>query len=313
MLSALARVLTIAMNTHREAVRARVLHALLALALATCVYSILVGTLSLHEEKRVVADIGAGSVSLYAVLVAIVLGATSLHREIELKTIFPILTRPLRRHEYLVGKYVGMLATLATFIALDGAAVFTILALMAKQQIALVGGAVAALSVGLGVLWFKTKLGRPLVIIPWSFVAFAVMAFLAAPAGGERQLVLLSCLLALAEVAIVAAVANFFAAFSSPFLTAVFTLGIFVVGRSTETLGNLPERVFGGFLTSLGRGISRIVPNLYLYVPPRSLLLGLLSDSPAWPYVAQVAANAVGYAVVLLVLSSLLFRRRDFQ
>ncbi len=313
MLPALSRILHIAMNTHREAVRARVLHALLALALATCLYSILVGTLSLHEEKRVVSDIGAASISLYAVLVAIVLGATSLHREIELKTVFPILTRPLRRHEYLVGKYVGMLATLATFIALDGAAVFAILALLAGQKVALVAGAGAALLAALGLSWQKTKLARPLVVIPWSFVAFLVMAVLAAPAGGEHQLVLLSCLLALAEVAIVAAIANFFASFSSPFLTAVFTLGIFVMGRSSETLGNLPVRVFGSFLASFGRVMARVVPNLHLYVPPRSLLLGTVSETPAWPYVGSVAVNALGYAALLLIVSSLLFQRRDFQ
>lgn len=313
MLAALSRVLTIAMNTHREAVRARVLHALLALALASCVYSLLVGTLALHEEKRVVADIGAGSISLYAVLVAIVLGATSLHRELELKTLFPILTRPLRRHEYLVGKYVGMLATLATFIALDGAAVFLVLALLAGQKVAWVVGAAVALLAVLIVAWLKTDLARPLVVVPWSFACFATMAVLAAPAEGEARLVLLSSVLTLAEVAIVAALANFFASFSSPFLTAVFTLGIFVVGRSSDTLANLPPRLFGETLREVGKGLANVMPNLHLYVPPRALLLDRVSDTPAWPYVLSAALNAVGYAALLLVLSSLLFRRRDFQ
>src|SRR5262249_13195470 len=112
----LMRVAAVALNTYREAVRARVLYGLLALALATSAYSLVVATLSLHQEARVVADVGAAAASLYAVLVAIVLGATSLHRELELKTVFPILTRQLRRHEYLVGKYLGMLVTLAVFV-----------------------------------------------------------------------------------------------------------------------------------------------------------------------------------------------------
>src|SRR5271156_1797281 len=143
----LARVLAIAMNTYREAVRARVLYGLFAVALATALYSLVVATLSLHQETRVVADLGAASISLYAVLVAIVLGATSLHREIELKTIFPILTRPLRRHEYVIGKYLGTLDTLLVFVALDGGVVLALLAGEAGQRADLLAGAAALLAV----------------------------------------------------------------------------------------------------------------------------------------------------------------------
>ncbi|MDB5219455.1 MAG: hypothetical protein JWO86_7382, partial [Myxococcaceae bacterium] len=116
------RVSAIAMNTYREAVRARVLFGLLALALATSIYSLVIAAMSVRQEMRIVADIGAASMSLYAVFVSVILGATSLYRELELKTIFPILTRRLRRHEYVVGKYFGIFATLLVFIAIDGAA-----------------------------------------------------------------------------------------------------------------------------------------------------------------------------------------------
>src|SRR5215510_8853343 len=108
------RVFAIAMNTYREAVRARILFGLLALALATSGYALVVSTMAVRQEMRVVADIGAAGMSLYAILVAIVLGATSLYRELELKTVFPILTRRLRRHEYLLGKYLGTLAVLSS-------------------------------------------------------------------------------------------------------------------------------------------------------------------------------------------------------
>ena len=89
-----ARVFAIALNTYREAVRARILLGLFAVALATCGYSVIVASLSLHNEPRVVADLGSAAMSLYAVVVAIVMGSTSLHRELEYKTIFPILSRP---------------------------------------------------------------------------------------------------------------------------------------------------------------------------------------------------------------------------
>src|SRR6478752_5403492 len=113
----LARIQVIALNTYREAVRARILHGLFALAIATAGYSLVVGAFALNSSLRVVSDLGAASISVYGIVVAVVLGATSLYRELELKTIFPILARPIRRSEYLVGKYLGTVLTLAVFIA----------------------------------------------------------------------------------------------------------------------------------------------------------------------------------------------------
>src|ERR1700761_5301701 len=122
------RVFAIAMNTYREAVRARVLFGLLAAALAVTAYSLVIASMSIRDEQRIIADLGSGGISLFSILVAIILGATSLYRELELKTVFPILTRRLQRHEYIVGKYLGILAVLVAFVAIDGASVLGILA-----------------------------------------------------------------------------------------------------------------------------------------------------------------------------------------
>jgi Cu-processing system permease protein len=309
----LSRILAIAMNAYREAVRARVLYGLLALALGTCAYSLVVATLSLHQEARVVADVGASSISLYAVLVAIVLGATSLHRELELKTIFPILSRPLRRHEYLLGKYLGMLATLTVFVAIDAATVLGILATQTGQTPWKVVATAALLLGILGVTLIRAKYTRVFVVIPWSVALFASAYLLAGPAGGERQLVVASCALTICEVAVVAAVATLFASFSTPFMTAIFTLGVFVVGRSADTLANLPPRSFGPIMRGAGRVLAKIVPNLHMYVPARPLLLGEVDGEPVWGYVGRATIHGVCYAAVVLVLGSLIFRKRDFQ
>ena len=307
------RIAAIALNAYREAVRARILYGLLGLALATCAYSLVVATLSLHQEARVIANVGAASISIYAVLVAIVLGATSLHRELELKTIFPILTRQLRRHEYLIGKYLGMLATLAVFVAIDAAVVLGILAVETGQKPWLVSATASLLGAILAVSLVRAKHTRVFVAIPWSFALLASMALLSAPAGGERQLVLASAALTLCEVAVVAAVATLFASFSSPFLTAIFTLGVFLVGRSADLLANLPARVFGQLLHDIGHALATVVPNLHIYVPERPLLLGQVSGSPVWPFVGVAALHAISYATILLTLGALVFRKRDFQ
>ena len=309
----IARVLAIALNTYREAVRARVLYGLLGLALATSGYSLVIATLSLRQEARVVADLGAASTSLYAVLVAIVLGATSLYRELELKTIFPILTRRLRRHEYVVGKYLGTLATLAVFVAIDGALVLAIVAGEGGRAIGAIAGAWGALLAALGVALWRAKRARVFVVIPWSIALFATMALLASSSPDERRLVLASSLLTVSEVAIVAAIATLFSSFSSPFLTAVFTVGVFAIGRSADTLAHVPAKVFGQAVHDLCAAIARVVPNLHVYVPPRPLLLGEVPDMPVWPFVALSAAQAILYATLLLTLSAIVFRKRDFQ
>jgi Cu-processing system permease protein len=309
----LGRIQAIALNTYREAVRARVLMALLALALTTCAFSILVATLSLHNEMRVIANIGAASISVYAVAIAIVLGATSLHRELEYKTIFPILARPIARHEYLVGKYLGTALTLVVFVAIDGGAVLGLLALQAGQSPRNVIVAAALLLAILGVSILRARFTRTFVVIPWSLAFFAAMALLAAPAGPERRLVVVSAALTVCEVGIIAAVATLFSSFSSPFLTAAFTFGVFVVGRSADTLAHLPEHSYGQTLHTAGAGLARVFPNLHAYVPSRALLLGEVEGVSLAGYVGTAAAHAFFYASALLVVSALAFRVRDFQ
>ena len=307
------RIFAIAMNTHREAVRARVLLGLLAAALAATAYSLVIAAMSIRQEMRIVADIGTFVISVGSVLVAIVLGATSLYRELELKTVFPILTRKLRRHEYIVGKYLGILATMAAFITIDGAVVLGILAVQSKQSVGTTVGVGVGLLAVLGILLWRVKLARVFVVLPWALASFAIMAFFASGAGAERQILLVSVVLTFAEVAIVTAVAMLFSAFSSPFLTAIFTLMVFMIGRSADTLGNLPERVFGSAVRSLGIVLAKIVPNLNLYVPARPLMLGEIPGINLASYVLRAWGNAVFYAAVLLALAAIVFKRRDFQ
>ena len=196
----LRRISAIAMNAYREAVRARVLYGLLAFALAACGYSVIVASLSLDQQARVVSDVGSASISLCAVLVAIVLGATSLYRELELKTIFPILARPLFRHEYLPREVFRGLSSRSSCSS----------RLMARScsqsspgetgaSIGWLGFATVALLAVLGLALWRMPHARVQVVVPWALASFVVMAILAAPAAGNRQLVLASCVLTLSR------------------------------------------------------------------------------------------------------------------
>jgi hypothetical protein len=308
----IVRISTIALNTYREAVRARLLLGVFALALATCAYSLIVAALSLNNEARVVADLGASSVSLFSVAIAIVLGSTSLYRELEYKTVFPILSRPIRRWEYLVGKYTGTLLTVFVFVCVEAAAVFLALALEVYQAPWKITAASVLMAAILGVLLLRARRTRVYVVVPWAAAFAAVGWLLASSAFEERQLVLAASVLAVCEISIVAAVATLFASFSSPFLTAAFTVMVFIIGRSSDTMAHIPVKQFGAIVSVGGRGMARVIPNLHIYVPARALLLGRVQGQAVWPYVGQAALYAACYATGLIVLSALIFRKRDF-
>ncbi len=308
----LTRIGVIALNTYREAVRARILYGLFALAMATAGYCMIVGAYSLRSTMRVVSDLGAASISIYGIVVAVVLGASSLYRELELKTVFPILARPVRRTEYLVGKFLGTLCTLLVFIAANTGVLLMSLTAMGDGSITLVVVAFFGSITAAGVAAWRLPRLRTYVPIPWALLLAAVGALLASVAPDERRVVLAAAALTLCEVGIVVALATFFSSFTSPFLTAIFTFGVFIIGRSADTLGHLPLKFFGSFLHYAGLGLSRVVPNLMLYVPPRPLLTGEASGVDLGPYLVLCFSHAVAWSAGLLALSSVLFRRRDF-
>lgn len=308
----LARVWVLALNSYREAVRARVLLGLFALALATTGYALVVGAYTAKNQLRVVSDLGAATISLYSIIVAVVLGATSLYRELELKTLFPILARPVSRTEYLTGKYLGTLLLLAVFIVANTGIGLLAIAVIAGRSLGLVLG----LTLGsLAVLAVVGYLKRPSVTylpIAWSAFLGVVGVWLGSGAPDDRRVLVGLGILTLCEVAIVTGLATLFSSFSSPFLTAIFTFGLFIVGRSADYLAHLPVRFFGQFIHDLGVGVSKVVPNLMLYVPARPLLTGEASGVALWPYIGGAALHAFGWVVALLALASLIFRRRDF-
>jgi ABC-type transport system involved in multi-copper enzyme maturation permease subunit len=313
MLGSGRRVAAVALNTYREAVRARILLGLAALALATALYSIVVGEFALKNAPRVVADLGAASISIYAILAAVIIGVTSLYRELEQKTIFPILARPIRRAEYIVGKYAGTLLTLGVFIALDCAAVLLILARHGGRSWGAIAATVIFLVAVPGLVAWRVPRSRTFLPIPSAAVALALAAMLASGAVDDRRVVLGASSLAFMEVMIVSAIATLFSAFSSPFLSAVFTVGVFIVGRESSTLARLPVRVFGETIKSVANVVAKIVPNLEVYVPPRPLLTGEAPQSSLALHLGLAGIQALGWSVGLLVVSSYIFKQRDLS
>jgi ABC-type transport system involved in multi-copper enzyme maturation permease subunit len=107
-----ARIGYIATNTFREAVRDRVLYNLIAFVLLLSGAAIFVGQISIEIEKLVVINLGLTAVSLFGVVIAIFIGIGLVSKEIEKRTLYTVLSRPVRRWEFIVGKFFGLTGTL---------------------------------------------------------------------------------------------------------------------------------------------------------------------------------------------------------
>jgi len=121
------RVSAIAANTFREAVRDRVLYNLIAFALLMSGGAILVGQISLDIERLVVVNLGLTAVSLFGVVIAIFIGIGLVAKEIDKRTLYTVLSRPVRRWEFIVGKFFGLVGTLVVNAVLMAIGVFAAL------------------------------------------------------------------------------------------------------------------------------------------------------------------------------------------
>lgn len=306
----MARIYAITLNTFREAVRDRVLYGVLALACAVLCFTLAVAELSLHEQMRIVSDVGLASISLFSVIMAIFLGSSLLYKEIERKTLYVILPKPIRRAEFLLGKYFGIAVTTVVFIAVMGSVQLWIAALHGGADPVLSLGTVLGLGAGLGATMFVAR-DRTAVLIPFAFVALGATALLSAHTGVEIVPTLAQLALCVVEVFILAAVALLFSSFSTPFLTGMFTLGVWVLGRSADDMATMKSKQLGAVLRKVLHVAAEILPNLQLYVPGRTLLSGE-SKVAIWPYVATSGAYGLLYAGVLLLFAAVIFQRRDF-
>jgi ABC-type transport system involved in multi-copper enzyme maturation permease subunit len=106
----------IARNTFREGVRDRLFGVIGVFAVFVLVSSLVIGPLSLGEQVRITQDIGLASISLLCFMIAILVGTSIVHREIDRRTIYTVISKPVERWEFIVGKYLGLVATVSLLL-----------------------------------------------------------------------------------------------------------------------------------------------------------------------------------------------------
>jgi ABC-type transport system involved in multi-copper enzyme maturation permease subunit len=107
-----ALIAVIAWNTFREAVRDRVLYNLVFFALLMISAAVLVGSISIGIERLIIVNLGLTAISIFGVVMAVFLGVGLVHKEIERRTLYTMLSKPVRRWEFIAGKYLGLCSTL---------------------------------------------------------------------------------------------------------------------------------------------------------------------------------------------------------
>jgi ABC-type transport system involved in multi-copper enzyme maturation permease subunit len=105
-------VLAIAGNTVRDAIRSRVLYVLLFFAIVMIATSATLATLSYVDRARILQDVGLAAIRFFGAAIAIFVGVGLVHREVDRRTIYTILSKPVSRSAFIAGKYLGFLATL---------------------------------------------------------------------------------------------------------------------------------------------------------------------------------------------------------
>jgi Cu-processing system permease protein len=118
----LVSIWAIAINTVRESVRSKLLYGLLFFAVLMIGAGAVVATLSYVESDRILQDIGMGAVRFFGVAIAILVGINLIHREVDRRTVYTILSKPLSRGEFLVGKFLGLTLTIWLQMAIMGLA-----------------------------------------------------------------------------------------------------------------------------------------------------------------------------------------------
>lgn len=120
----------VALNTYRETVRDKVLYNLVLFALLMISSSYVLGKISVYQEAKITKDLGLASISVFGMVIAIFIGISLVSKEIDKRTLYSVLPKPMSRVQFLIGKYFGLLTTLFVNVAIMTAGLNLLLFIM---------------------------------------------------------------------------------------------------------------------------------------------------------------------------------------
>ncbi|MFB3852979.1 MAG: ABC transporter permease [Vicinamibacterales bacterium] len=260
---------SIAISVFKESVRDRVFYNLVIFALLLIGASYLIGQLTAGQDIKIIKDLGLAATSIFGLFIAVFIGVGLVWKEVERRSIYAILSKPVRRSEFVLGKYAGLLLTLVVNVAAMAVALYAVLAYMG---------------------W----LAPPNVRAGWE-----------APPLDPRLMI--AILLIFVQLALVTAIALFFSTFSSPMLSAAFTFGLFVIGHFSSDLKRFDKVVDSPAAASLARILYYVLPNLAPF-DVKSLVVHA-QPVPAGDVALTIAYGAAYIAALLVAAIWIFSRR----
>ncbi len=121
------KIYAIAVNTFKEAIRDKIFYSLVFFAGLIIGTSILLSMLTLGEGSKIIADISLAGINFFGVIISIFVGIGLVYKELEKKTIYTIISKPIRRSDFLLGKYLGLALTLLVYLSVMSAIFLAVL------------------------------------------------------------------------------------------------------------------------------------------------------------------------------------------
>jgi ABC-type transport system involved in multi-copper enzyme maturation permease subunit len=248
----------LALNTFRESARNKMFYLLVFFGILFALSSKLISFLTLGDALKVLKDTGLAAINFFCVLIAIFTGINLVYKEIEKKTIFNILSKPVSRGNFIIGKFFGLALTMLVALA-----------------------AMAAI--------------------------FFLLVFLAG--GGFDFKILLYFFMLYLELLIIVAISLLFSSFSTPILSFIFTVSLYLIGHIMWTFNEFKMLLQSTLWIRLAQALYYVLPNLDKFNIKNDVVL----DLPLQPMTIVFAVlYALVYIMALLTVTIMIFRKREF-
>ena len=228
---------SVAVNVFRESVRDRVPYNLVVFAVLLIGSSYLIGQLTAGQDVKIIKDLGLAATAVFGLFISIFIGIGLVSKEVERRSIYALLSKPVSRPQFIAGKYAGLVLTLAVNVAVMAVALYAVLAYM---------------------VWTAP----PTIRAGWD-------------APGLDPALLEAIFLIFVELMLITAVALFFSTFSTPILSAALTFGLFVAGHFNADLKNFDRVVNSRAAVLLARGAYHVLPDLSAFDVKTQVVHGL--------------------------------------
>ncbi len=255
----LTNILAISKNTFRETVRDRILLSAFFVIVAMIVFTLFIASISLEQSVRMIIDFSITAIYALQIFVAIFIGSMLIYKEIERKTFYLLLPKPVTQIEIIIGKCLGLTLTTVVVTLLSTVVLYAILLLQ----------------------------GGPLFFWP----------------------ILLSVFMSTLEAVLLILISILFSGITSPILASVSTITIFIIGHAEGIFRYIFMTTKLPFVEMITKAVYYVLPNLEKFNIRNDIIHGVI---PTFSVILVAVLYALSYALLLLVITQLAFRKKDY-